>query len=140
MYFYFSRIENGIGEPSWDEYLTDDQVRNAILAKYPLTKFSLCLFHINKAIIRNIAKNHLSQYIRKCKTDLQLWTYEKFRQVLCIPFLPEDSMLPSFVKIEVKLITVLSKELNAFEFDNLKKLSMCLKQNIFFDEDKLAMI
>lgn len=49
-------------------------------------------------------------------------------------------MQKSFLDIEAKLIGALLKELNAFEFDNIKDILSYLKRNIFCNENKLKII
>ncbi len=48
------RKSHSIPEPSFEEYLTDDEpaVRNVVGAYYPDTQFSHCLFHHNQNIVK----------------------------------------------------------------------------------------
>lgn len=138
----FNRIANDINKPNWKEYILDGEetVINVVLELYPSTKFANCLFHVNKAIIRKMATKQLTKYIKNCKTDIQLWTYEQFRRIFFIPFLPKESMKNSFVKIEEKLVNILGKNLDPFDFDNMKSQISYMKRTYYCNESKIELI
>lgn len=138
----YRRREN-IPEPSFEEYITDDEpaVRNAFAEQYPNTIFSLCFFHHNQNVVKTLAQHKLSNFIRKCKTDEQLWFYSKFKQILMIPLLPLNEIIPAFKSLKSSLLGYIESQFtNAFEIDQFTKCFETLEERYFSNEEKLKLI
>lgn len=101
---------------------------------------TLCLFHINKNVVKLLISHHLSKYIKKCTTEIELWTYSKFRQILCLPFLPLEKIPENFDTLKHKIISVLTSKLDAREIENLNLVFSKLKTNYYHNETKLKAI
>lgn len=107
---------------------------------YPGLPNSLCLFHINKNIVKILMNNNLSKFIKKCSTDIELWAYSKFRLIMCLPFLPRECIKDHFDTIEKSVVEVLSLHLNSMEMENVLKAFATLKKNYFHKENKIDLM
>lgn len=101
---------------------------------------SICLFHVNKNIVKTMIKNSLSHFIKKCSSELELWTYSKFRQIMCLPFLPREDIKDMFDKLENKILDVLAINLSSREIENVVKVLLLLKTRYFHNEEKLNLM
>lgn len=77
--------------------------QNALLATYPETKISLCLFHVNKNILKRMAKKKLSNFFRKTQKDEEKWTFGKMKELMALPFLKEDMIVDEFRAIKTSV-------------------------------------
>lgn len=128
-----SRVQNQIDAPKWEDYITDDEVavKNVIHELYPESEASSCLFHVNKNIVKALTSEHLSHYIRRCKSDVQLWTYSKFREIMCIPFLPVGKMKPQFLVLKNNIVESLTRHLDPMELDKIKTVLRYIENKIY---------
>lgn len=71
------REEQGIPPPCWASYLLDDEksVQNVINFFYPLVVIELCFFHVNKNIVKCLVKHKLTNFIRNCESDEEMWLH-----------------------------------------------------------------
>lgn len=136
------RKEQNIPEPAFEDYITDDEpaVRNVVSQLYPSTKFSLCYFHHNQNVVRCLAQHKLSTYIRKCKTDEQLWFYGKIKQILAIPLLPPNEVIPSFQSLSSSILGFIeSKFSNTFEIEQFKSFFETIAERYFSNAEKIQL-
>lgn len=96
------RVVKKIHSPPWKEFLMDNEiaVEKVILDMYPNTKISLCLFHINKNMVKCLIDHKLSEFIRKCRAEAELWFYGKMKQILVLALLPQREIKPAFQKLK----------------------------------------
>lgn len=142
IHFASVRVQNHIRSPNWSDYLTDDEiaVQNVIKELYPESKTGLCIFHINKNIIKIIGSYHLSNFIKGCKTDVELWAYAKFRLIMCLPFLPENKMRDQFCVLRDSILEVLSKHLNAMEIEGVTNVLEHIDKSIYSKAGRIASV
>lgn len=136
------RIEQNLPEPAFKEYITDDEpaVRNVVGQFYSSTIFSLCFFHHNQNIVKCLAQHKLSSYIRKCKTDEQLWFYGKIKQILVILLLPPNEIIASFQSLSSSILSFIESNFsNAFYIEQFKKIFNTIEERYFSNEEKIQL-
>lgn len=103
-----------IRSPNWLEFLINNEiaVENVDMKLYPNTKICICLFHINKNIIKCLVDHKLTEFVRKCKTNEELWFYGKLKEVLAIAILPESEIQSSFVKLKSLSLGFIESNIN----------------------------
>lgn len=135
------RVENNICNPNWKEFLMDDEkaVQSILLEVYPDINISLCLFHLNKNVLKCIAKENMSNYFKKCSTNVELWVYHKIRNILALPFLPQEAIQTEFLKIKDKIRDTLKELLNPMEIEKIEKILEKLSSNYYSNQDKISL-
>lgn len=125
--------------PTWKEFIMDDEqaVQSILSEIYPGINISLCLFHLNKNILRTISKHHMSNYFRKCSNDIEMWTYDKIRNILTLPFLPKRAVEEEFLKIENKIISTLKEYVSPRDLEVFEIILSTLKKNYFANKSKI---
>lgn len=136
------RISLNIPEPEFDEYMTDDEpaVRNVLSKLYTSITFSLCLFHHIKNIVKCLTEHKLTNFIRKCKSDEQMWFYGKIKQILVTSLLPQEEIVPAFKSLRSSILSFIGESFsNPFEIDQFKKFFEVVEERYFSNEEKLKM-
>lgn len=136
------RKEHNFTEPAFEEYMTDDEpaVRNVLEELYPGTMFSLCHFHHNQNIIKCLVEHKLTTFIRKCKSDEQLWFYGKMKQILVLPLLPADQIATAYKSLSEAIINLIEEKFTClFEIEQFKKFFETIERRYFSDEDKISL-
>lgn len=138
-YSFFFRVENNFPNPEWKEFIMDGEktVQTVLQEFYPNVKISLCLFHMSKTLLGYIAKEHMSNYFRNCAEDIEHWTYDKIRMILCLPFLPKEEIEGEFLKIQKKILGTLKKFLNPMDLEVFEKILDQMKTNYFSNPSKI---
>lgn len=137
------RKDQNFPEPSFGDYITDDEpaVRNAVAKLYPSTEFSACLFHHNQNVVKCLTEHKLTNFIRKCKTDEQLWFYGKIKKILVIPLLPLNDIIPAFKAISSTTLAFIgSRFTNPYEKEQLEKYFATIEDRYFSNPEKIKMI
>lgn len=136
------RQNHGIAAPEFEEYMTDDEpaVRNVVGRFYSCTIFSLCYFHHNQNIVKCLTQHKLSIYIRKCKTDEQLWFYAKLKQILVIPLLPLKEIIPGFKALASSILSFIDSNFtNTFEKEQFHTFFDTIEERYFSHEEKIRL-
>lgn len=114
--------------------------QNALLATYPETKISLCLFHVNKNILKRMAKKKLSNFFRKTQKDEEKWTFGKMKELMALPFLKEDMIVDEFRAIKTSVLDTLAEYMNDMVMSEFGEFFDSIGSYYFENTDKIAML
>lgn len=134
------RDNQNIRFPDWDEFLMDNEVavENVIMRLYPNTKISLCLFHINKNLVKCLVDHKLTEFIRKCRNDVELWFYGKMKEILVIALLPHSEIKDSFVKLKNLILGHIETKLdNEYQINQFKDFFKTIEIRYFSEPEKI---
>lgn len=115
------REDNNLQVPAWSAYLLDDEkaVQNVVAEYYSLVDIELCFFHVDKNILKWLINFKLSNFVKNCKSDGELWFYGKFKKILALPLLELSEIHDAFKVLKLKFylflsftLTVNSKKIN----------------------------
>lgn len=79
----------------------------------------------------------MSNYFRKCSSDIQIWTYDKIKNILCLPYLPKEAIQEEFLKIQDKILSTLKEHLTPRELESFMKMLNTLNKIYFGNELKI---
>lgn len=136
------RVENDIPTPSWKSYLLDDEkaVQN-VIEQYSSAEIEICFFHVNKNIVKFLVNHKLSSFVRKCKTDEELWFYGKLKQILVLPLLPLNSIHSAFKILKEKIVSFFRNTINnAYQHEQLDKFFVKIEENYYGNPEKMKKV
>lgn len=137
------RAENGLPQPRWTSYLLDDEkaVQNVINSFYPWVVIELCYFHVNKNIVKCLVKDKLTNFIRNCKSDGEIWFYGKFKQILVLPLLPLTMIHAAFTELKNKIVSFFAFHFDsAYQRDQLNSFFLKVEENYYGNEEKMKKV
>lgn len=136
------RKSENIPEPSFEEYLTDDEpaVRNVVGEFYADTTFSICFFHLNQNIVKCLVEHKLSNFVKKCKEDEQLWFYGQIKQILVILLLKEEDIVPTFKYVSASIMKFIEEKfVNPYEIEQFQKFFDTIEDRYFSCPEKIKL-
>lgn len=134
------RDNQNIQFPAWEEFLMDDEVavQNIVTRFYPNTKISLCLFHTNKNMVKCLVDHKLTEFIRKCRSDIELWFYGKFKEVLVLALLPHSDIQSSFIKLRNSILGYIESNIdNEYQINQFKDFFSKIEKRYFSNLEKM---
>lgn len=123
------------------EWYTDDEkaVQNVINEIYPGVNILLCWFHINKNIVKSVAKNKLSKFLRRCTKEEEFYISGQIKKILVLPFLPENSITAAYTVIKNNIMEFIKKKCGFFE-KSFEKFFIYLDKYYFGNTSKIPLI
>lgn len=83
---------------------------------------------------------HLTNFIRHCHKDEELWVYGQIKKLLAIPLLPKENIKESYNFIKQTILDVMENKINGFQKANFEKFFNYISRNYFENEDKITKI
>lgn len=137
------RQENNLPTPAWESYLLDDEkaVQNVVSDFCPSVEVEICFFHVNKNIVKCLVNHKLTNFIRKCKSDGEVWFYGKFKQLLVLPLLPLSLIHDAFLQLKEKIVSFFRCNFdNAYQREQLDNFFDKVEENYYGNDDKMKRV
>lgn len=118
----------------------EDAVQIAFKAVYPDLSIHLCLFHVNKSILRRLAELKLISFFRNCHRDDEIYIYKKIKEIFALCFLPEDKINESFNTLQRQIRSFTRQNCNKSQNEKFAMFFDYLERNYFGNLEKLKLI
>lgn len=137
------RQDNNLPPISWQSFLLDDEkaVQNSLPILSSTVVVELCYFHVNKNIVKCLIKHKLTNFVRNCKSDGELWFYGKLKQILVLPLLPLSLIHGAFVALKEKIISFFRLHFsNLYQQEQLNMFFTKIEGNYYGNLEKMTKI
>ncbi len=95
----------------------------------------------NQNVVKCLDEHKLTNFIRKCKTNEQLWFYGKIEKILVIPLLPLNDIIPPFKGLSSSIFSFIKSQFtNSYEVDQFQKYFGTIEERYFSKPEKIKMI
>lgn len=114
----------------------EDAAQKAFLAVYPFLNIEICLFHINKNFLKNLAKKRLITFFRKVRDQDKIEVYRFLKRIFAIAFLPCDKMSEAFTTNRNKVMRFINNHFNNYQISQFKEYFQYMSVNYFENESQ----
>lgn len=128
--------------PEWEQVLLDDEVavQSALTHFYPDAGIDLCLFHINKSILRKMVSLKLIHFFRNCHNEAEVYVYKSLKELFALSFLPDKEIQNTFNHIKIRTQGFVSQNCNQFQIDKFEQFFSYVERNYFGNMRRIRII
>lgn len=127
---------------NWTRFLSDDEVavRTIISEKYPLCLPDLCVFHINKNIVKKMGTLKLTSFFKNCKGDEEVYVYKFLRLIFAIPFLPETHIKSGLLFLKSKIDQFIKVHCKEWQVQKFQEFFNYLTEYVYGSPERINLI
>lgn len=126
----------------WEEVIMDDEqaVQSVFSHFYPEVKINLCLFHLNKSILRKMAGLKIISFFRNCSDEAEIYIYKTIKQLFVLGFLPVEKINSAFNALRKRALSYTQHNCSSIQNEKFKIFFDYLEKRYFANNERLKLI